>query len=283
MFWASKLDLLPSKLKITSWLYPAAGEAHLPETDGKMPHLKRRRHQAIAAKAIVNRNMPNAHMAITPATNVACMKYNGGGDAETICMIDLGNDKAKKARPKRKPNTLSGIASIHYMEAQADGVRVWNVGGIGPGRLVSWEETKKYFHKVQVVDPCVPLVDVPAAVDPHRVDVEPTSNELKPKIHRSHQNVKARKKMRKLRAKEKRRERELKYQRLVQEYQRKFDDQELLRCKCCSKMMSSIESLKRHQTGKCTIVKGNLTADAAAAAAVVSVSNEDGKLLNFYC
>ena len=73
-----------------------------------MHRLKKRRSQAIAAKAIVNPDLPHAAMAITPATNVACMKYNGGGKAETICMIDLGNDEAKAARPKKKIKTIAG-------------------------------------------------------------------------------------------------------------------------------------------------------------------------------
>ena len=60
--------------------------------------LKRRRAQAIAARAIINPDMPKAAMAITPSTNVACMKYNGGGAAETICMIDLGNPAVKSVR-----------------------------------------------------------------------------------------------------------------------------------------------------------------------------------------
>ena len=55
-------------------MYPAAGEAKLPETDGAMSRLKRRRWQAISAKAIVNPKMPKACMTsrnvpITPATN----------------------------------------------------------------------------------------------------------------------------------------------------------------------------------------------------------------------
>ena len=37
LMWASHLDLLPGGLKITSWMYPAAGEAKQPETDGAMP------------------------------------------------------------------------------------------------------------------------------------------------------------------------------------------------------------------------------------------------------
>ena len=75
-------------------------------------------------------------MAITPATNVACMKYNGGGNAETICMIDLANDKAVAARQPKKPKTIAGISSIHYMQAEQGGVRVWHVANIGPGRLI---------------------------------------------------------------------------------------------------------------------------------------------------
>ena len=62
--------------------------------------MKRRRWQAIAARAIVNPDLPKAVMAITPATNVACMKYNGAGAAESIYMIDLANPAAKVVRLK---------------------------------------------------------------------------------------------------------------------------------------------------------------------------------------
>ena len=37
LMWASHLGILPGGLKIISWLYPAAGEAKQPETDGAMP------------------------------------------------------------------------------------------------------------------------------------------------------------------------------------------------------------------------------------------------------
>ena len=212
LFWASHLGLLPRKLKLRSWLYPAAGEAHLPETDGAMPRLKRRRWQAVAANAIINPKMPKAAMAITPATNVVCMKYNGGGDAETICMIDLANDDAVAARQPKKPTTIAGISSMHYMEAEEDGVRVWHVANIGPGRLIPWSFIKKHHHGKTVVDPCVPLIHVPAAIDPSRaVDISTAvpSNQFAPKIHRTHKNVKARKLAKKLRVEERAREREV--------------------------------------------------------------------------
>ena len=45
LFWASHLGLLPGGLKLVAWMYPAAGEAKLPETDGAMPRLKCRRWQ----------------------------------------------------------------------------------------------------------------------------------------------------------------------------------------------------------------------------------------------
>ena len=37
LMWASHLGILPGGLKIISWMYPAAGEAKQPETDGAMP------------------------------------------------------------------------------------------------------------------------------------------------------------------------------------------------------------------------------------------------------
>ena len=193
---------------------------------------KRRRNQAICAKAIVNPKIPKAAMAITPATNVACMKYNGGGKAETICMIDLGNPDAMSVRHKKKPITIKGISSIHYMEAEAGGVRVWHVANIGPGRLVTWTEIQKHHHGNKVVDPKVPLIHVPAAIDPHRLEDDRKrvpSKEFDAKIHRSHRNVKARKKLRELRVQEKARDRENKYQESVRELTRKYEEVKSLR------------------------------------------------------
>ena len=37
LMWASHLGILPGGLKLHSWMYPAAGEAKQPETDGAMP------------------------------------------------------------------------------------------------------------------------------------------------------------------------------------------------------------------------------------------------------
>ena len=37
LMWASHLGLLPNGLRLHSWMYPAAGEAKQPETDGVMP------------------------------------------------------------------------------------------------------------------------------------------------------------------------------------------------------------------------------------------------------
>ena len=212
LFWASHLELLPKGLKLVSWLYPAAGEAKLPETDGAMPRLKRRRWQAVAAKAIINPKMPKAAMAITPATNVACMKYNGGGNAETICMIDLANDKAVAARQPKKPKTIAGISSIHYMQAEQGGVRVWHVANIGTGKLLPWSFIKKHHHGKTVVDPCVPLIHVPAAIDPSRAaDIRTAvpSNEFAAKIHRSHMSVKMMKLAKQMRVEDRKRERQV--------------------------------------------------------------------------
>ena len=214
-------------------MYPAAGEAKLPETDGAMPRLKRRRWQAISAKAIVNPKMPKACMAITPATNVAYMKYNGGGHSEIIYMIDLGNPRARAVRQPQNPITVDGISSIHYMQVEAGGVRVWHVANIGPGRLITWDEIKRHFRGKAVVDPCVPLIDVPPAVDPKRAmdDTVVPSNELRPKIHRSHRNVKEAKRIKKLRVEEKKREREHKYQLSVEKFETRLDEETRLRCK----------------------------------------------------
>ena len=258
LFWASHLGLLPGGLKIISWLYPAAGEVKLAETDGKMPALKRRRWQAISAKAIVNPKVPKAAMATTPATNVACMKYNGGGKAETICMIDLGNPKAKAVRPRRKPITVEGISSIHYMKTESAGVRVWHVANIGPGKLISWKEIKQHHHGVEVVNPEVPLIEVPAAIDRDR-DVTNTmpSKQFEPKIHRSHHNVKERKRRKSIRAADRRREREHKYELSVQDYLRRYEEERSLKCEWCSEVLSSIKALNKHQScGCCTRKRG---------------------------
>lgn len=255
------------------------------ETDGAMPRLKRRRYRAIAAKAIVNSKDQNACMATTPATNVACMKYNGGGDAETICMIDLGNAEARKVRPK-KPISLSGIASFHYMEAEDKGVRVRLVADIGPGRLITWKEIKKLHHGKKVVDPRVPLIDVDAAVDRHRAgnaDAIPPSNETKPKIHRSHRNVRAKNKMKEMRRLERMIVREEKFKKSVEEVHRRIEEEQRLKCVFCSKVMRTEESLKRHQQrpGGCTCKRGKRKAAAATSTstttsvtAVISASNE---------
>ena len=264
LFWASHLGLLPGKLKIVSWLYPAAGEVKLAETDGKMPMLKRRRWQAISAKAIVTHKMPKAAMATTPATNVACMKYNGGGKAETICMIDLGTPKARAARPHKKPITVAGISSIHYMEAETTGVRVWHVAKIGPGKLISWEEIKRHHHGKEVVNPEVPLIEVEAAIDRHRdVTNAVSSKEFEPKIHRSHQNVKARKKRKAIRAADRRRAYEHKYELSVQDFVRRYDEEILLKCKWCSQVFSSIKARTKHQKCVCTRKRGKEKEDVS--------------------
>ena len=216
-------------------------------------------------------------MAVTPATNVACMKYNGGGDAETICVIDLGNPEAIKAKPTQKPLTVSGISSFHYMEADPDGVRVWQVAGIGPGRLIPWNEVKKHFRGKEVVDPCVPLVDVDAAVDAHRAgnaDAVPSSKEMKGKIHRTHVNVKRRKKMKQLKVKEKRDQRAFNYQKSVEEFSRRIEEEKRHRCKWCSKVMATVESLTKHQKDGCTSKKGKIAAAAATTVETITSSNE---------
>ena len=37
LMWASHLGLLPGGMQLNAWMYPAAGEAKQPETDGAMP------------------------------------------------------------------------------------------------------------------------------------------------------------------------------------------------------------------------------------------------------
>ena len=229
--------------------------------------LKRRRYQAITAKAVINPNLPKAAMASTPATNVACMKYNGGGAAETICMIDLGNDAAKKVRPTKKIKTIKGISALHYMQCEARGVRVWQVANIGDGQLVTWETIKRHHHGINVVNPCVPLIDVPAAVDPARVTTETAvpSNEFKPKIHRSHKNVKARKKECAIRLEEKRLSREHKYHQQVEYFARTVEEVKSLMCEWCSRPMTSAAALHKHQVDGCTRARGKNKKDSQTA------------------
>ena len=259
--WASHLGILPGGLKLKSWMYPAAGEAKQPETDGAMPRLKKRRYQAINAKAIVDIKMPNAAVAATPLTNVACMKYNGGGVAETICAIDLANPAAKAARPKKKVKTIDGISSIHYIECEERGTRVWHVAGVGEGRLIPWETIKAHHNGKNVVDPCVPLIHVSAAIDPARATPGGNplpSNELAGKIHRSHVNVKARKKQRKLRSEAKKRLREHRYHKQVEVYERRLQEVKNRTCPWCSKWFISIAALRRHQKNGCTSALGKM-------------------------
>ena len=132
-------------------------------------------------------------------------------------------------------------------------------------RLITWDEIKRHFHGETVVDPCVLLMDVPPAVDPQRVidDTVVPSNELQPKIHRSHRNVKEEsKENKKLRLKEKSRERQHKYQQSVEKFKLRIDEETRLRCKWCSKLMSSKKALERHQRHLCTSRRGKLTAAA---------------------
>ena len=224
------------------------------------PHthrLKKRRSQAIAAKAIVNPNLPGASMATTPATNVACMKYNGGGAAETICMIDLSNPEAKAARPLKKPKTIKGISSIHYMQKEANGVRVWHVANVGVGKLVTWETIKDHHHGEIVVDPCVPLIHVPPAVDPSRTAENAIqSNEFDPKIHRSHRNVKRRKRERALRRESKKLTREHNYLKKVEDFTERVDQIKGLTCQWCFEVLSSNAALQSHQKNGCTRSRG---------------------------
>ena len=171
-------------------------------------------------------------------------------------MIDLGNAEARKVKPPQ-PHTLGGIAAFHYMEAEKDGVRVWLVADIGSGRLVTWDEIKKHHHNKEVVDPRVEMLDVPPAVDRNRAaDAIPPSNEMKPKIHRSHQNVKAMKERKKAAALQRRIDKELKFQKSVEEYSRRIEEEDQLKCQWCSRVMSSVESLERHQTDGCTSKRG---------------------------
>ena len=212
-------------------------------------------------------------MATTPATNVACMKYNGGGNAETICMIDLSTKAAKAARPSKKIKTHKGISSIHFMQLETLGVRVWHVANVGVGQLITWETIKKYHHGKNVCDPCVPLIHVPAAVDPSRTkETAINTNEFVPKIHRSHRNVKAKKRELELRRESKRRLREHNYEKQVVNFKTRVEEVKALQCQWCFKFLSSIEALQRHQQNGCAKAFGRAKKESSGVASGVESS-----------
>ena len=158
-------------------------------------------------------------------------------------MIDLGTPAAKAARPPKKIKTIKGISAFHYMKAEDQGVRVWHVANVGVGRLISWATIKKHHNNRTVVDPCVP-----AAVDPARLATPETaipSNQFVPKLHRSHRNVKKKKKERIMRRDAKRRTREHNYKKQVEEIISRVEIVDGFKCQWCSRPMKSVERARR--------------------------------------
>ena len=148
---------------------------------------------------------------------------------------------------------------MHYMQREELGVRVWHVANVGTGELITWDIIQRHHHGKKVVDPCVPLVHVPAAVDPARSGSEGASvpsNEFVGKIHRSHRNVKAKKKARALRREEKMLTREYNYQQQVKDFSKRVDQIKSLLCQWCSEPMHNAAALQRHQLNGCIRVRG---------------------------
>ena len=148
---------------------------------------------------------------------------------------------------------------MHYMKREEHGMRVWHVANLGEGRLITWDTIKSHFHGKNVVDPCVPLIDVPAAIDPARAATAGASipsNEFVPKIHRSHRNVKNMKVERALRQESKRLTREKNFQDKVKDLKTNVKEVQRFRCQCCFEYMISAKSLQRHQLNGCTLARG---------------------------
>ena len=148
-------------------------------------------------------------------------------------------------------------------------MRVWHVSNIGVGRLISWSTIKKHHHGRNVCDPCVPLVHIPAAVDPARVSAIP-SNEFVPKIHRSHRNVKKRKDERKMRRETRKRTREHNYHKQVEDFKTRVDEVRGITCQWCSQVLSSIGALRKHQQHGCTHTRGRMKKERTESSVVNS-------------
>ena len=127
--------------------------------------------------------------------------------------------------------------------------------------LITWDTIQRHHHGVKVVDPCVPLVHVRAAVDPARAGTEGAavpSNEFVGKIHRSHRNVKAKKKARALRREEKMRTREHDYQQQVEDFSQRVDQVKSFMCQWCWQPMKNTAALRRHQLNGCMRARGKI-------------------------
>ena len=161
--------------------------------------------------------------------------------------------------PTKKVKTLKGISCIHYMQSEQHGVRIWHVANVGAGELITWATIMELHNGKKVVDPCVPLIHVPAAFDPARAAASETSipsNQFEPKIHRSHRNVKKSKVQRALQSESKRLTREFNYQQKAKDVLENVESVNGLRCQWCYETMFNAESLQRHQQQGCTRIRG---------------------------
>ena len=161
--------------------------------------------------------------------------------------------------PSKQIKTIPDISSMHYMKREEHGVRVWNVANLGEGHVVTWDTIKSHHHGKNVVNPCVPLIHVPAAIDPARAVTHGTSipsNEFVPKIHRSHRNVKKISVERALRIESKRLTREHNYQEKVKDFTKNVEEVKSFMCQWCFTFKSSVEALQHHQRNGCTLARG---------------------------
>lgn len=149
------------------------------------------------------------------------------------------------------------------MQSEETGVRVWNVANVGTGQLITWGEIKKHHHGANVVNPCVPLIHVPAAIDPARVESAENcgkaipSQEFVGKIHRSHRNVKTRNRERALRRESKKVAREHNYREQVKHLADRVEEVKNFMCKWCSRHLNSADALHRHQRDVCVRARGH--------------------------
>ena len=97
MLYLSQKDLLPGKMKISTWMYPAAGEGKQPETDSMMPYLKQNQCkyvQYFRGKAASK----------TAQGNTAESQFSGGLPFTTVRYLELPVDDLMSP-----PAALDGI------------------------------------------------------------------------------------------------------------------------------------------------------------------------------
>ena len=201
---------------------------------------------------IAHRALTHSHTPWTDETHT--LKHSLSHPPRALTPHTHSPSRTHHTLPLANSFNLTGISSIHYMQLEERGVRVWHVANVGPGELVTWVVIKKHHHGKAPVDPCVPLIHVPAAVDPGRTPT--VSNEFVGKIHRSHQNVKTRHQERTLRRKQKKLAAEHNFQRQVVDLVQQVERVKSCVCQWCFQTLSSTTALQRHQSNGCTRVRG---------------------------